>query len=224
MDKLPFPTPNDPLHSARMAALKEAGHDDFNDYMAPLMTLSLKQGFGRLIRRATDRGVVAILDERLTSKGYGGRARQDLPPARYSRDFKDVHRFFQTALESQAEFALNVWAKPVRTISVLEDIDEASHRWRWQLLRLQDGRTDSDEGVLAGVSLAEVELHALVQGLANLRRRVEAAGRPPGQYVVEVRCSPETAELAASGGSAEWPAARSLWHSVHLVPLVRVGA
>ena len=95
LDKMPFPTPGDPLHGARMRAIEQEGRSSFDEYMAPLMTLALKQGFGRLIRRSSDRGVVAILDERLSSKGYGRRARQDLPPARFSREFKDVHRFFQ---------------------------------------------------------------------------------------------------------------------------------
>ncbi|MCB0080238.1 MAG: hypothetical protein KDE47_04885, partial [Caldilineaceae bacterium] len=92
------------------------------------MTLALKQGFGRLIRRTTDQGVVAILDERLTSKGYGRQARQDLPPARFSRSFSDVHQFYRRALDSQADFVLNVWA-------LTGEHAAASARWRWQLLR-----------------------------------------------------------------------------------------
>src|SRR5690606_28746232 len=109
------------------------------EYMVPLMTLALKQGFGRLIRRATDQGVVAIVDERLRSKGYGRQARNDLPAARFSREFKGVHKFFQQALPSQAEFALNVWATPVRGTVGLDDLNGGQMRWRWQLLRLQDG-------------------------------------------------------------------------------------
>ena len=81
LDKMPFPTPGDPLHGARMRAIEQDGRSSFDDYMTPLMTLSLKQGFGRLIRRTSDRGVVAILDERLSSKGYGRRARRYPPRA-----------------------------------------------------------------------------------------------------------------------------------------------
>ena len=99
LDKLPFPTPSDPLHDARMKALDEAAAgSSFRNYMLPLMTLALKQGFGRLIRRTSDLGVVAILDERLTSRQYGSQARRDLPPARFSRHFHDVHQFYRMRL------------------------------------------------------------------------------------------------------------------------------
>ncbi len=137
LDKMPFPTPGDPLHGARMRAIEQAGRSSFDEYMAPLMTLALKQGFGRLIRRNSDKGVVAILDERLTSKGYGRQARRDLPAARFSREFKDVHRFFQEALDTRAEFALNVWGWATNGRGV---------HWRWQLMRLQDGKADVQAG------------------------------------------------------------------------------
>lgn len=219
MDKLPFPTPNDPLHSARAKAIDDAGGSSFGEYSIPLMTLTLKQGFGRLIRRAADRGVVAILDERLSSKGYGQTARRDLPPARFSRDFKAVHRFFQAGLESQAEFALNVWAAPVTT-SKLVGLDfggPASIRWRWQLLRLQDGKADSAEGVLQGVEPAAAELHAAVAGLMDLKRRVEQGKRAPGDFTVEVRCSMAAAELALTGQVPAWSEARRHWGGLHFV-------
>jgi ATP-dependent DNA helicase DinG len=219
MDKLPFPTPNDPLHSARMKALEEAGHSSFGEYMTPLMTLTLKQGFGRLIRRAGDQGVVAILDERLSSKSYGRRSRTDLPPARFSRDFRDVHRFYQSALNSNAEFALNVWAKPPAT-SKLVGLDEDAAgvmRWRWQLLRLVDGKADSMDGVLKGASAAEAELHAMIAGLMDLKRRVEQGKRKPNDFVVEVRCSLPAAELAISGKAPGWAEARRIWGGLNFV-------
>lgn len=219
MDKMPFPTPNDPLHSARMAALEEEGRSSFGEYMVPLMTLSLKQGFGRLIRRVTDQGVVAILDERLSSKGYGRQARRDLPPARFSRAFKDVHKFFQQAMQSQAEFALNVWAAPLRGTVGLDDLDGGQMRWRWRLLRLQDGRADEGEGVLPGASEPQAELYAIVAGLADLQRRIESAGRRTEQFSVEVRCRPETVALAHQPGQREWIAARARWQSVQLVEI-----
>src|SRR5688500_11037995 len=206
MDKLPFPTPNDPLHSARMRALEDEGRSSFGEYMTPLMTLTLKQGFGRLIRRASDQGVVAILDERLSSKSYGRQSRKDLPPARFSREFRDVHRFYQTALNSTAEFALNVWAKPSAS-SKLVSLDErsvGSMRWRWQLLRLVDGKADSVDGVLQGASEAEAELHAIIAGLMDLKRRVEQGKRKPNDFVVEVRCSLPAAELAITGKAPGW--------------------
>jgi ATP-dependent DNA helicase DinG len=219
MDKLPFPTPNDPLHSARMKALEDAGHSSFGEYMTPLMTLTLKQGFGRLIRRAADQGVVAILDERLSSKGYGRQTRKDLPPARFSRDFRDVHRFYQSALNSGAEFALNVWAKPP-VISKLVGYDDGAAgamRWRWQLLRLVDGKADSVDGVLQGASVAEAELHAMIAGLMDLRRRVEQGKRKPNDFVVEVRCSIPAAELAMTGKAPGWAEVRRIWGGLHFV-------
>ena len=137
---MPFPTPGDPLHHARMKAIDEAGDSSFGQYMLPLMTLALKQGFGRLIRRTSDAGVVAILDERLSSKSYGRQARGDLPPAQFGRSFKDVHKFFQRTLATEAEFAVNVWAE------VIESDPNKPVYWRWQLLRLQDGKADSGDG------------------------------------------------------------------------------
>jgi ATP-dependent DNA helicase DinG len=219
MDKLPFPTPNDPLHSARMKALEEAGHSSFAEYMTPLMTLTLKQGFGRLIRRAADQGVVAILDERLTSKGYGRQTRKDLPPARFSREFRDVHRFYQSALNSGAEFALNVWAMPPagsKLVGMGEGMAGAT-RWRWQLLRLMDGKADSMEGVLQGATQAEAELHAMIAGLMDLKRRIEQGKRKPNDFVVEVRCSQPAAELAITGKTPAWAEARHIWGELHFV-------
>jgi len=185
LDKMPFPTPKDPLHSARMKAIDEGGGHSFGDYMAPLMTLALKQGFGRLIRRRSDQGVVAILDERLTSKPYGRQAQQDLPPARFSRNFSDVHKFFQHSFDSPVDFALNVQAQTFG----------GNVEWRWQLLRLQDGKADSANGTLSkktDVSAGEIE--ASTTGLRNLRERIEKAQRSPADFGVEVRCSAETAE------------------------------
>ena len=218
MDKLPFPTPNDPLHSARMKALEDAGHNSFGEYMTPLMTLTLKQGFGRLIRRGGDQGVVAILDERLTSKGYGRQSRKDLPPARFSRDFRDVHRFYQSALNSGAEFALNVWAKPSDS-NKLMGLDDAAGtmQWRWQLLRLVDGKADSMDGVLQGVTVAEAEMHAMIAGLMDLKRRVEQGKRKPNDFAVEVRCSQAAAELAITSKSSCWGEARQVWGELQFV-------
>jgi ATP-dependent DNA helicase DinG len=230
MDKMPFPTPGDPLHSARMTMIDNSGRSSFGDYMVPLMNLSLKQGFGRLIRRATDRGVVAILDERLSSKSYGRQTRQDLPPARFSRDFKDVHKFFQQALTTDVEFALNVWGESVATpVSKLADDANGSSsgptRWRWQLLRLQDGKADGQEGVLAeAASPALAELHAASNALQDLSSRVERAGRLPSQYSIELRSHhlDETlAELKTHHAAAvqQWEQLKGRWRAIYLRPL-----
>ncbi len=217
LDKLPFPTPNDPLHSARMKALDEAAAgSSFRNYMLPLMTLALKQGFGRLIRRAGDRGVVAILDDRLTSKGYGYQARRDLPPARFSRDFRDVHQFYRAALASKADFTLNVSAK--------EDGDAATSHWRWQLTRLQDGKTDEASGVLRDCRPSDAEIYAAVEGLRNLRGRIVDAGRRPDSFGVELRCHASTAKTLADGSLSstlrkKWVDACSVWGSFDSIGL-----
>lgn len=202
LDKLPFPTPSDPLHDARMKVMDEAeAGSSFRNYMVPLMTLALKQGFGRLIRRTGDRGVVAILDERLTSRGYGKQARRDLPPARFSRAVRDVHRFYRAALDSQADFALNVAAA--------EDEKTTASLWRWQLTRLQDGKTDEKSAILDDGDPTAAEVHAALEGLRNLRARIVNAGRRPNSFGVELRCS-AAAQRSLSDGSLP-PALRKRW-------------
>ena len=71
IDRFPFPSPKDPLVMARIRALEARGLDGFEHYMIPAATVRLKQGFGRLIRSTTDRGVVALLDGRAASTRYG---------------------------------------------------------------------------------------------------------------------------------------------------------
>lgn len=80
IDRLPFSHPEDPIVQATVEALKEEGKDWFNSYMLPKAILTLKQGFGRLIRTRSDRGVVAILDSRLFTKPYGKLVVHSLPP------------------------------------------------------------------------------------------------------------------------------------------------
>lgn len=79
MDRLPFASPGDPLVSARIDALRDQGRDAFLEYQVPRAAILLRQGFGRLIRTRSDRGVVAILDRRITSKPYGQVFLQSLP-------------------------------------------------------------------------------------------------------------------------------------------------
>ncbi|RYY93320.1 MAG: ATP-dependent DNA helicase, partial [Comamonadaceae bacterium] len=82
IDKLPFPPPNDPLVEARSRRLEGQGRSAFNDYFLPEAGVSLKQGAGRLIRRETDQGLLAICDTRLVAMGYGRRLLAALPPMR----------------------------------------------------------------------------------------------------------------------------------------------
>jgi ATP-dependent DNA helicase DinG len=95
IDKLPFASPGDPVTSARIDAINARGGDAFAEYQVPLAILSLQQGLGRLIRHRTDRGVLAVLDPRLATMGYGRRFLASLPPAPVTRDLGAVDRFFQ---------------------------------------------------------------------------------------------------------------------------------
>ncbi len=87
LDKLPFPSPGDPLIEARLEQIKEEGGSSFQKYLLPTAILALKQGFGRLIRRRDDRGIVAILDRRIHTHGYGRAFLSALPPCPRTDDF-----------------------------------------------------------------------------------------------------------------------------------------
>ncbi len=94
IDKLPFASPGDPLTAARMEQIDADGGNPFSDYQMPLAILTLLQGLGRLLRHRTDRGVLALLDPRLRTKGYGRRFLDSLPPAPVTHDLASVAGFF----------------------------------------------------------------------------------------------------------------------------------
>ena len=94
IDKLPFASPGDPVTAARIDAITARGGDAFADYQVPLAILALQQGLGRLIRHRGDRGVLAILDPRLRTMGYGRRFLASLPPAPVTYDLSAVGQFF----------------------------------------------------------------------------------------------------------------------------------
>jgi ATP-dependent DNA helicase DinG len=94
IDKLPFASPGDPITAARIEAVTASGGDAFNEYQVPLAILTMLQGLGRLIRHRTDRGVLAVLDPRLKTMGYGRRFLESFPPAPISQDLADIERFF----------------------------------------------------------------------------------------------------------------------------------
>ena len=98
IDKLPFAAPDSPAQRAREDAIKAEGGDAFRTLSLPQAQLRLKQGFGRLLRSRSDRGVVCLLDGRLWTKGYGRDFLNDLPPCPRTDRRDDVVRFFQTEM------------------------------------------------------------------------------------------------------------------------------
>jgi ATP-dependent DNA helicase DinG len=94
VDKLPFAVPSDPIMKARTDAIAAAGGNAFNDLQVPQAVLALKQGFGRLIRSLSDRGVLMLLDPRIRTTRYGATFLDSLPPYRRTDDITDIERFF----------------------------------------------------------------------------------------------------------------------------------
>ncbi|MFO0665824.1 MAG: ATP-dependent DNA helicase [Polyangiaceae bacterium] len=101
MDKIPFPVPSDPLFALRSQRAEAEGKSAFTKLALPAAAIVLKQGFGRLIRSARDEGVVAILDSRLRTRGYGRALLSALPSARRTAELDDVASFW-AARGSQA--------------------------------------------------------------------------------------------------------------------------
>jgi len=94
IDRLPFAVPTDPVIAARADAIREAGGNAFYEYQIPQAALALKQGFGRLIRSASDRGVLALLDNRIIKLRYGRIFFESLPAYRFTTNLSDVQDFF----------------------------------------------------------------------------------------------------------------------------------
>jgi ATP-dependent DNA helicase DinG len=95
IDKLPFAVPSDPVVEARIAAIRDSGGDPFSGYQVPQAAIALKQGFGRLIRSRSDRGVLALLDNRITKTRYGQIFFDSLPDYAFTTKREDVKRFFE---------------------------------------------------------------------------------------------------------------------------------
>ena len=95
IDRLPFAVPTDPVVAARVRMLTEDGRNAFAEYQIPEAVLALKQGFGRLIRTRTDRGVLAILDNRIQRMQYGKIFIESLPEYGLTRDIAEVQRFMK---------------------------------------------------------------------------------------------------------------------------------
>jgi ATP-dependent DNA helicase DinG len=115
--KLPFRVPSEPVTAAQCEAIEARGGDSFREYMLPHAALRLKQGFGRLVRTAHDRGVVVLADPRVVTKGYGRELLEGLPPARrlagpWGRLRAEVEAFFAerrgAALDATVDAMLEV--------------------------------------------------------------------------------------------------------------------
>jgi ATP-dependent DNA helicase DinG len=104
VDRLPFAVPSDPVVAARVRALQEEGRNPFSEFQVPQAVLALKQGFGRLIRTKTDRGVLALLDTRISRMPYGKIFLESLPRYRTTQDLTEVERFLSAGATPQVEF------------------------------------------------------------------------------------------------------------------------
>jgi len=95
IDRLPFAVPGDPVVAARIRAINEEGGNAFYDYQVPAAVISLKQGFGRLIRSLNDRGLLVLLDNRILRQRYGQVFLESLPNYRRTTKLDDVEEFFR---------------------------------------------------------------------------------------------------------------------------------
>ena len=93
--KLPFSVPDDPITEARMELIESRGGKPFPEYQVPQAIMMFKQGFGRLIRTKSDRGVVVVLDPRISTRYYGRSFISALPKCKHVYDIKEIYNFFQ---------------------------------------------------------------------------------------------------------------------------------
>lgn len=103
IDKIPFAPPNDPVVAARCARIDREGGSGFAQYSIPSAAMTLKQGFGRLIRSQRDAGAVAVLDKRIVRKGYGRALLAGLPPAGRVRTLAELHAAWAVLVQPEGE-------------------------------------------------------------------------------------------------------------------------
>ncbi|HKQ88801.1 MAG TPA: ATP-dependent DNA helicase [Candidatus Acidoferrales bacterium] len=118
IDKLPFAVPSDPIVAARVRALQEDGRNAFAEYQVPEAVLALKQGFGRLIRTKTDRGILAILDNRIQRMQYGKIFIDSLPGYGTTHDLAAVARFMEAFPQKEKTAAASAKAGDSGTVHV----------------------------------------------------------------------------------------------------------
>ena len=94
IDRLPFAVPSDPVVAARVKSIDAEGGNAFYQYQVPAAVITLKQGFGRLIRSLGDRGLLVLLDNRVLKKAYGKVFLESLPAYRRTTALPDVEEFF----------------------------------------------------------------------------------------------------------------------------------
>ena len=99
IDRIPFPVPSEPLHAARREYAEAEGEDAFATVDIPAAALTLAQGAGRLLRRRSDRGVVAVLDPRLATRSYRRALLKAVPPFRRTTDIEDACAALKLAAE-----------------------------------------------------------------------------------------------------------------------------
>jgi ATP-dependent DNA helicase DinG len=102
IDKLPFAVPSDPVVAARQRDIDDRGGSSFYEYSIPQAIIALKQGLGRLIRSSSDRGLLAILDPRLRTKGYGRQFIHSLPPCRITSNIEEIREVFNNQFRVQS--------------------------------------------------------------------------------------------------------------------------
>lgn len=100
IDRIPFDVPSDPLVAARIARIRALGGEPFDEYQVPAAAIELKQGLGRLIRNRSDRGILAVLDARLRTRGYGKTLLASIPPFPIVTDIEEARRFFEEPSKS----------------------------------------------------------------------------------------------------------------------------
>ena len=106
LTRLPFRVPTEPIQQARSEAIEENGGNSFMDYSVPQAVIKFRQGFGRLIRRRTDRGVILVLDKRILTKRYGKYFLNSLPRLNVVKGpqrgvYLSVQRFFNSDSEKE---------------------------------------------------------------------------------------------------------------------------